>query len=146
MPISDICSVRALLRTKGILFCVIGGLACMVSSMAADNTATPEKGREHAAADLCNEAGDVKYSAKWAEGKVTLNASGKHNTGGYQVSLKESPAEIFPPQFTLVHKRPEGIVTQAITPFTVTASFAAAEKPKAVTVTDARGRQSVAVK
>ncbi len=116
-----------------------------MSSMAADDTSASEKGRERAAADLCNETGDVKYSAKWAEGKVTLTASGKHNTGGYQVSLKQSPAEIFPPQFTLVHKRPEGIVTQAITPFTVMASIAAVEKPKVVTVTDARGRHSVAV-
>ena len=125
--------------------CVMIQLACMVSSIAADNSPATENKGSRDAADLCNELGDVKYSAKWAEGKVTLTASGKHNTGGYQVSLKQSPAEVFPPQFTLVHKRPDGIVTQAITPFTVTATFAAAEKPKTVMVTDARGRHSVAV-
>ena len=97
------------------------------------------------AADLCNEFGDVKYSAKWADAKVTLTATGQHRTGGFQVSFRQSPIEIFPPQFSLVHKRPTGIVTQAITPFVATTSFPAAEKPKAITVTDARGRQTVAV-
>ncbi len=128
-----------------VLFSFIAAMTCSVDSSAADNSPGAKNGRGGDLADLCNETGDVKYSAKWAEGKVTLNASGKHNTGGYQVSLKQGAAEIFPPQFTLVHKRPEGIVTQAITPFTVTATVAAAEKPKAVTVTDARGRHSVAV-
>src|SRR5688572_3830232 len=49
-------------------------------------------------ADLCNEFGDVKYSAKWADGKVTLTATGQHRTGGFQVSFRQSPIEIFPPQ------------------------------------------------
>ena len=120
-------------------------MACSDGLSADDKSPGAENGRTRGSANLCNEFGDVKYLAKWADGKVNLTASGKHNTGGFQVSLKQSPAEIFPPQFTLVHKRPDGIVTQAITPFTATASFAAAEKPKAVTVTDARGRHSVAV-
>src|SRR5215207_3595644 len=99
----------------------------------------PKLGPAAAAENLCNETGNVKYSAQWAAGKVTLTARGAHHTGGWAVTLNQRPIEIFPPQFSLVHKRPMGIVTQAITPFSVSAIFAAAEKPPRVTVHDARG-------
>lgn len=96
-------------------------------------------------ADLCNEKGDVKYAAKWEGGKVTLTAKGTHNTGGYEVSFRQSKEEIFPPQFSLVHKRPDGFATQAITPFSVSTSFPAGGKPEIVIVNDARGVQRVKV-
>jgi hypothetical protein len=118
-------------------------LALPTFVLAADKPA--KDGAEARAADLCNEMGDVKYAAQWAVGKVTLTARGSHNTGGYEVSLREHRIEIFPPQFSLVHKRPTGIVTQAITPFTASTSFVAAQKPKAVTVHDAKGAHSVPV-
>lgn len=95
--------------------------------------------------NLCNEDGAVKYRAKWAGKKVVLTASGTHRTGGYTVSFEESMLRIFPPQFSLVHKKPDGIVTQAITPFKAETSFAATEKPQSVVVHDARGKQTVPV-
>jgi hypothetical protein len=114
------------------------------SCVHADNGLAAKK--HPAAADLCNENGNVKYAAQWADGKVTLRAQGTHNTGGYEVSLQQSDIEIFPPQFSLVHKRPLGIVTQAITPFNVSASFVAATKPASVIVYDSKGQQQVPVK
>ena len=127
-------------------FRVVIAALCATSCLAAEAAGRKEPARAaEAAADLCNEFGDVKYSAKWADGKVTLTATGQHRTGGVQVSFRQHPIEIFPPQFSLAHKRPTGIVTQAITPFVATTSFAAAQKPKAITVTDARGRQTVTV-
>lgn len=89
--------------------------------------------------------GNVKYAAQWAAGKVSLTAKGTHNTGGYETSFRQSAIEIFPPQFSLVHKRPNGFVTQAITPFTASTTFAAAKKPKAITVHDAQGQHQVPV-
>ena len=105
----------------------------------------PKPGKTPAAEHLCNETGNVKYAARWTAGKVTLTAQGTHHTGGWTVSLNQRRIEIFPPQFDLMHKRPTGIVTQAITPFNVSATFAAAEKPARVTVHDAQGAQKVPV-
>lgn len=118
-----------------------------LSLMSPPLDAADEKARNAGpgAGDLCNELGNVKYAAKWTAGKVTLTAEGKHNTGGYGVSFQQSQLKIFPPQFSLVHKKPHGFVTQAITPFTASTSFEASEKPKEIVVRDARGEQRVAV-
>jgi hypothetical protein len=99
-----------------------------------------------AATELCNEAGDVKYSAVWQKGKVTLTASGSHPTAGYRVSFEQSMLMIYPPEFSLKHQRPSGMAAQVITPFSVETSFKAEEKPVAVTVHDAKGRNRVVVK
>jgi hypothetical protein len=97
-------------------------------------------------AELCNESGDVKYSAAWQKGRVTLAASGSHTTGGYRTFFEQSMLMIYPPEFSLKHQRPSGPATQAITPFSVQTSFKADEKPQAITVHDAKGRQRVPVR
>jgi hypothetical protein len=101
---------------------------------------------EKAAAELCNEAGDVKYAAVWQKGEVTLTASGSHPTAGYRVFFEQSMLMIYPPEFSLKHQRPTGMVAQVITPFSVQTSFKAEEKPQAITVHDAKGRNRVVVR
>src|SRR5262245_54354777 len=103
----------------------------------------PEK---QAQLELCNESGDVKYSATWQNGRVTLSASGSHPTAGYRVLFEQSMLMIYPPEFSLKHQRPTGMAAQVITPFSVQTSFKADEKPQAITVHDARGRNRVPVK
>ena len=102
----------------------------------------PDKGK----ADLCNENGDVKYSATWTKGTLTLAASGEHNTAGYKVRFEQSMLRIYPPQYILKHEKPDGVAAQAITPFSVQTTFKADEKPVEITVHDAKGKQQVPVK
>jgi hypothetical protein len=102
--------------------------------------------REKGVTELCNEAGDAKYEAVWEKGKVTLRATGKHNTAGYRVFFEPSMLAIYPPEFSLKHQRPTGVVAQVITPFSVQTSFKAQEKPQAITVHDAKGRNQVVVR
>jgi hypothetical protein len=101
---------------------------------------------EKAAAELCNEAGNVKYAATWEKGKVTLTASGSHGTAGYRVFFEQSMLMIYPPEFSLKHQRPRGAAATVMTPFSVKTSFKADEKPQAVTVHDAKGRNRVPVR
>src|SRR6266511_1866073 len=95
----------------------------------------PEKATQ---AELCNEAGDVKYSARWQKGVVTLTASGSHPSAGYRVFFEQSMLMIYPPEFSLKHERPTGMAAQVISPFSVQTSFKAQEKPQVITVHDAK--------
>jgi hypothetical protein len=97
-------------------------------------------------AELCNEAGNVKYTAAWQQGVVKLTASGSHPTAGYRVFFEQSMLMIYPPEFILKHQRPTGMAAQVITPFTVQTSFKSEEKPQAITVHDAKGRNRVPVR
>jgi hypothetical protein len=99
-----------------------------------------------AQAELCNEAGDVKYSATWKDGRVTLTAAGSHPSAGYRVFFEQSMLMIYPPEFSLKHQRPTGMAAQVITPFSVRTSFKAEEKPQAITVHDAKGRNRISVR
>src|SRR4030095_733582 len=74
---------------------------------------------DKAATELCNEAGDAKYAAVWQKGEVTLTASGSHATAGYRVFFEQSMLMIYPPEFSLKHQRPTGMVAQVITPVSV---------------------------
>ena len=108
----------------------------------AKTDAQPDK----AQAELCNEAGNVKYAATWAKGQVKLTATGSHNTAGYRVFFEQSMLMIYPPEFSLKHQRPSGVAATVITPFSVQATFKAPERPEAITVHDAKGRNRVPVK
>jgi hypothetical protein len=90
-------------------------------------------------------APSATYTARQSAGTVTIKATGQHNTGGYQMKLVESPLRIYPPQWMLAQKAPDGIVTQAITPFDVSASFKADEPVKSLRVSDAAGQHDVNV-
>lgn len=85
------------------------------------------------------------YTARQAAGRVTITAKGESPTTGYEVKLIESPLRIWPPQWILAHKKPEGAAGQAITPFETSASFKADRRVATVIVNDASGRRTVSV-
>src|SRR5438876_1136335 len=82
-------------------------------------------------------APSAKYSATQSRGEVTLHATGESPTAGYQLKLVQSMLRIWPPQYLLARKKPEGIVIQVITPFDVSASFKSNDPVKSVKVRDA---------
>lgn len=92
--------------------------------------------------ELCKNA---KYSAKQADGKVTIVAKGENPTSGYKVAFEQLPIDIFPPQHRLVCVKPGGIVLQVITPFEVTTSFKSKAAIKQIIVHDANGQHKVPV-
>jgi hypothetical protein len=85
------------------------------------------------------------YTARQAAGQVTVTARGENPTGGYEVKLFESPLRIWPPQWILARKKPDGPATQAITSFETSASFKSDRKVASVVVNDASGRRMVNV-
>jgi hypothetical protein len=85
------------------------------------------------------------YLAQQFGKTVSLVATGAHPTSGFDSFLQQSPLDVFPPEFTLWHKVPTGIVLQVVTPFSVSAHFAAAESVNAITVHDADGVHQVKV-
>ena len=87
----------------------------------------------------------ANYTARQAAGQVTITAEGESPTTGYQVKLIQSPLRIWPPQWILAHKKPDGMAGQAITPFKETASFKADRKVATIVVNDASGRRIVSV-
>ena len=102
----------------------------------------------HAAADV--EKGwelvpTATLTASQTPGEVIVKANGEAPTAGYQVKLVQDPKEIFPPQFSLQWKKPDGPAAQVVTPFEVTATFKAGDVVKTVTVTDGRGAHAVKV-
>src|SRR5687767_12916028 len=50
----------------------------------------------------------TKITGRQAAGEVTITASGDNPTGGYQNKLFQSPLRIWPPQFILARKKPDG--------------------------------------
>jgi len=87
----------------------------------------------------------ANYSAKQKGWEVTVTALGECPTAGYQVKLVQSPLRIWPPQWLLAQKKPDGPVAQVITPFEVESTFKSDDPVEWVKVTDARGGQNVPV-
>jgi hypothetical protein len=87
----------------------------------------------------------ARYSAEQIPGCVVLTASGFHQTSGYKVFFQQSLVTIFPPQYSLWHVFPGGIVLDVITPFTESVRFAAKGRVPEVVVWDATGRHVVRV-
>lgn len=85
------------------------------------------------------------YRAQQMPGTVIIYAEGVHGTTGYQVFFEQSPIRIFPPQFSLWHVEPTGIVGQGLTPFEAQVSFPATDTVERVTVHDATGPHEVPV-
>jgi hypothetical protein len=90
-------------------------------------------------------APEATYMARQKSGTVTLTATGKNPTAGFETKLVQSMLRIWPPQYMLAQKKPEGMVAQVITPYEKSASFQASEPVGTVIVTDAGGRREVAV-
>jgi len=91
---------------------------------------------------LCSNA---RYSARWADGMVTIEAQMELPTPGYEVRFERSPLRIWPPQHLLICIPPDGIVAQVIVPATVTTTFKADEPPAEVVVRDRQGAHKVPV-
>src|SRR4051812_10224545 len=87
----------------------------------------------------------AEYTASQTPGDVTVVARGEHPTGGYETKLVESPLKIWPPQYLLVCKKPDGPATQVISAFEVKARFKTKELVKKVVVSDAAGKHEVKV-
>ncbi len=91
------------------------------------------------------ELGIAAYNARQEGETVIVTASGQNRSGGFKVQLAREPMKLFPPKFALYQKRPEGMATQAITPFTVCVSFKAPQSLDAITVRDSKGEHRVSV-
>jgi hypothetical protein len=87
----------------------------------------------------------ASYRAEQVPGAVLIFAEGAHATSGYVVFFEKSPLEIFPPQFSLWHVEPSGMVLEVITPFSKYTSFATKTKIDTVVVYDANGKHEVEV-
>jgi subtilisin family serine protease len=91
------------------------------------------------------ELATATYTARQDGDSVTVTATGQNRTGGFKTQLAREPVKSFPPKLALYQKRPAGMATQAITPFTVCATFKATQKIDAVTVRDSKGEHHVPV-
>lgn len=85
------------------------------------------------------------YTASQTPAEVIIKATGENPMAGYETKLVMSPLRIYPPQWMLARKPPDGPAAQVITPFEATATFKAAEPVKAVHVSDAAGKHEVVV-
>lgn len=77
--------------------------------------------------------------------EVFIQASGVHPTSGYEVFFQKSPLDVYPPEFSLWHVKPSGPALDVITPFSKFTGFRAGGVVKQVTISDAKGRHTVAV-
>ncbi len=84
------------------------------------------------------------YRAQQVPGTVLIFADGFHSTSGYKVFFEMLPIDIFPPQFSLWHTTPSGVVLDVITPFTEYTSFKASGV-ETVVVHDINGSHEVPV-
>ena len=66
-------------------------------------------------------------------------------TSGYAVFFRKSPADIFPPQFSLIHIFKGGPALDVVSPFCASTSFEAEGQVKNVIVWDADGQHQVPV-
>ena len=83
------------------------------------------------------------YSAVQKNGMVVVRATGENPTAGWKNVLESTPGS--PPEFQFTQKKPEGIVAQVITPFSVEASAKTTTKIDFVFVSDASGKHQVRV-
>ena len=86
-----------------------------------------------------------KFVASQASGEVIIKAMGENPTAGYETKLVMSMLRIWPPQYMLARKKPDGMAAQVISPFEVSASFKTTDPIATVIVTDAAGRHEIKV-
>jgi hypothetical protein len=117
-------------------------------------SSAPEKPMEQSSAQPARVAGlepgwelapTAKYVASQTSGEVIIKAMGENPSGGYETKLVMSMLRIWPPQYMLARKKPDGMATAVMTPFEVSASFKATDPIPQVIVTDAAGRHEVKV-
>jgi hypothetical protein len=101
-------------------------------------------GERHGAGqvELCSA---TSYSAQQVPGSVLIFASGMHPTNGYTTYFQQLPPDVYPPEFNLMHTKPDAQAGDIIAPFIVYTAFPAKQKVEKVTVYDAKGKHEVAV-
>lgn len=100
------------------------------------------KGDRASPVELCA----AQYWAVQAPKEVLIFAAGVHPTPGYRTFFQQSPIDVYPPEYRLMHLKPTGpVVIQLVTPFTQNTSFPAAGTVKRVIVHDAKGKHEVPV-
>lgn len=88
----------------------------------------------------------AQYRAEQSGKKLTVFAEGKNNTGGWKNEITAQPTDVVPPEFKFTQTAPDGVATQAITPFAVKVTVDAGDKLTHVFVHDKAGKHKVAVK
>lgn len=84
------------------------------------------------------------YTAEQAKGRVTIRATGELPSG-YEAVFVQSPLKIYPPQFTLMRHKLNGIYPAVQKPFDACVAFKATGPVPQVTVRDADGPHEVKV-
>ena len=75
--------------------------------------------------------GTASYSATKSKGVITLTASGQNNSRGYKNLLEQGSKEHHgAPEFSFYQVRPNGFVSQVISPFRVSVRFRSHGKVK----------------
>ena len=93
------------------------------------------------APELCK----AVYTAIQVQKKVYIFANGVHPTAGYRTYFEKAKIAIWPPQFSLMCEKPNGVVAQVLTPFSAQTSFNADDPVESVTITDSDGKQTIKV-
>jgi hypothetical protein len=91
--------------------------------------------------------GGVTIRAQQVPGAILIFAEGDHPTAGYETKIVLNPQRIYPPQFTVVAKAPDGMAAQVITPFNVCVKWPHDHRQpiKTLVILDAAGRHEVEV-
>lgn len=85
------------------------------------------------------------YTAIQLQGTVYIFAQGTHPTPGYTTFFKQARMRVFPPQFSLMCEKPNGMVAQVLTPFSAQTTFPSPQLIESVTITDSEGQHVVDV-
>ena len=93
------------------------------------------------APELCK----AVYAAIQVQKKVYIFANGVHPTVGYRTYFEKAKIAIWPPQFSLMCEKPNGVVAQVLAPFSAQTSFNADDPVESVTITDSDGKQTIKV-
>jgi hypothetical protein len=97
--------------------------------------------------ELCAaEYSATRVSVPDGPAKIFVTAQGVHATLGYRVMFHTSPADVYPPEFSLWHIKPAGASPDVITPFTELTAFDETGQVQNVVVIDAAGCHQIPVK
>jgi len=88
----------------------------------------------------------IEYSAVQRGTKTYLVASSMLPTSGWVVEFKVRPAEVtHPPQYTLLCKKPSGVVAQVLTRYTASVVLSGVQVGSTLVVYDGLGKHEVPV-
>lgn len=76
----------------------------------------------------------IKASGVQRIDTVVVSVTGMASTPGRKVSLKKAAITVFPPEFMLVEKPPQGVTIPILVPFAAYAKFKSKERVSAVKI------------